>query len=107
MIAEVSRIRQQELTLLVQSYEEVRRAVVYLRWHEADADTITPSLYAGRGRKAVAAEAPAPAPSPNPPPQTPALRSACTSERRRHSPNDSVCILERKCIANQHTKLRA
>jgi hypothetical protein len=47
--AEVARIRQQALTLLVRAYDEVRRAVAFLRWREGDSDTIAPSLYAGRG----------------------------------------------------------
>jgi len=34
----------------MRAYDEARRAVVFLRWHQDDADTITPSLYAGRGK---------------------------------------------------------
>jgi hypothetical protein len=36
-------------TLFMRSYDEARRAVEYLRWHQGDADSIAPSLYAGRG----------------------------------------------------------
>ena len=76
VVAEVARIRKQAVTLLVNAYNEVRRAVGYLRWNEGDADTIAPSLYAdGRGKRAQpspaaapeaeAAKAPGPAPIPN------------------------------------------
>jgi hypothetical protein len=62
VVAEASRLRQQALTLLMNSYDQVRRAVTFLRWNEGDADTIAPSLYAGRQRsKATAPDSP-PAP---------------------------------------------
>jgi hypothetical protein len=44
------------LTLLVQVYEQVRGAVVYVRWNEKDADEIAPSLYGGRARRRLASE---------------------------------------------------
>lgn len=44
-------IRQKAFTLFVRTYDEVRRAVSFLRWHEGDADEIAPSLYAGRTRR--------------------------------------------------------
>jgi len=47
-IAAVALERQQAYTLFVEAYDEVRRAVSYLRWHQNDADEIAPSLYAGR-----------------------------------------------------------
>jgi hypothetical protein len=52
--------RQRSFTLFLRAYDEVRRAVSYLRWHEGDADSITPSLYAGRTsrRKPTAAQQP-------------------------------------------------
>ncbi|HEX4514761.1 MAG TPA: hypothetical protein VH054_14530, partial [Polyangiaceae bacterium] len=75
VIAATARIRQQALTLLLKAYDETRRAVVFLRWHQDDAETIAPSLYAGRGgRKHDAPPAPTPpvpAPSPVPPVVTP------------------------------------
>jgi hypothetical protein len=49
VVVETARIRQQAFTLLVKAYDETRRAVSFLRWREGDADTIAPSLYAGRG----------------------------------------------------------
>jgi hypothetical protein len=49
-------------------YEDVRRAVAYLRAREGDADAIAPSLYPGRPRRRQSeADAPAaPVPSPEP-----------------------------------------
>jgi hypothetical protein len=42
--------RARAFTLFVRAYDECRRAVHYLRWHEDDADEIVPSLFATRGR---------------------------------------------------------
>ncbi len=47
--AEAALVRQQAYTLWTRAYDEARRAVAYLRWHQGDADKIAPSLYAGRG----------------------------------------------------------
>lgn len=47
--AEVTETRQRAFTLVVRAYEEIRRAMTFLRWYEQDADTLAPSLYAGRG----------------------------------------------------------
>jgi hypothetical protein len=66
IVAETSDIRQRAFTLFVKAYDDVRRAVSFLRWHDDDADTIAPSLYAGRGngrRKAPAQPAPTPVPA--------------------------------------------
>jgi len=43
--------RQRAFTLLIKRYEEVRRAVLFVRCCEGDADSIAPSLWAGRGRR--------------------------------------------------------
>ena len=43
-------LRERAFTLLVNGYEEARRAVLYLRWYQGDADIIAPSLFAGRHR---------------------------------------------------------
>jgi hypothetical protein len=58
-VAEVTDIRLRMFTLLLRTYDEIRRGIQYLRWHEEDADTIAPSLYSGRvaassGKKAAA-----------------------------------------------------
>ena len=49
-MAEAGLARNQAFTLMMRAYDEVRRAVSYLRWAEGDADEIAPSLYAGRVR---------------------------------------------------------
>jgi hypothetical protein len=41
-------LRARALTDLVRRYDEVRRMVWYVRWHEGDADEIAPSLFARR-----------------------------------------------------------
>jgi len=76
MVAEVAHIRQQAVTLMIKAYDQVRRATLFLRWNEGDAEDIAPSLYAGRVRhpggatdapatttRAAAPAAPAPAPA--------------------------------------------
>jgi hypothetical protein len=67
-VAEAALIRQQAYTLLIRGYLQARRAVVYLRWDEGDADTIAPSLHAGRNtpsrREAPQAEPEAPSAAP-------------------------------------------
>jgi len=40
--------RQQVFTLFVNAYDQVRRAITFLRWNEGDADVIAPSLYVTR-----------------------------------------------------------
>jgi len=70
-------MRNRAFTLFVNAYDQVRRAVGYLRWNQEDADAVAPSLYAGRGNGRnkpdapvpPAPEPPAPAPSPVPPTQ--------------------------------------
>lgn len=42
-------LRAQAFTLLVRGYDELRRAIAFIRYHEGDVDEIVPSLYAGRG----------------------------------------------------------
>jgi hypothetical protein len=43
--------RKRAFTLLVNAYDQARRALQYLRWDHDDADDIVPSLYAGRGAR--------------------------------------------------------
>jgi hypothetical protein len=64
-VGEALQVKQKAFKLLLQAYDDARRAVTYLRWHEDDADQITPSLYAGwrarpRSHEAEAADAPLP-----------------------------------------------
>jgi hypothetical protein len=47
--AEATLLRQRAFTLFTRAYDEARRAVSFLRWNEGDADSIAPSLWAGRG----------------------------------------------------------
>ena len=42
-------LRQAAYTLFVNRYDQVRRAISFLRWDEEDVEHIAPSLYAGRG----------------------------------------------------------
>lgn len=44
-------LRARALTLLVRTYDEIRRMLTFVRWSQGDADVIAPSLYARRGRK--------------------------------------------------------
>lgn len=72
--AQAARVRQQAMTLLLGAYDETRRAITYLRWHEDDADSIAPSLYAGKTRQSTreppAATPPAPPVTPPAPPSS-------------------------------------
>jgi hypothetical protein len=63
-VAAVALERQQAYTLLVNAYDQVRRAISYLRWDEDDVDSIAPSLYAGRKRKTSTDVDPTPAVEP-------------------------------------------
>ncbi|HMA92160.1 MAG TPA: hypothetical protein VKP30_05710, partial [Polyangiaceae bacterium] len=46
--------RQQAYTVLVNAYDELRRAVTYLRWNYGDEDAVAPSLFGGKRRKSTA-----------------------------------------------------
>lgn len=43
-------MRARAFTLFVRVYDEARRVVTFLRWHEGDVDKFVPSLYGGRGK---------------------------------------------------------
>jgi hypothetical protein len=51
VVADAADNRQRAFTLFVNAYDQVRRAVLFLRHDEDDADTIIPSLYAGRSNR--------------------------------------------------------
>ncbi len=51
------------LRLMLDAYDDARRAVAYLRWKEGDADSYAPSLFARRRRAARPGEAPVEAPA--------------------------------------------
>ena len=40
--------RARAYTLFTRAYDDARRAVIFLRWHEGDADSIAPALHPGR-----------------------------------------------------------
>lgn len=65
-------VRQAAYTLFLRSYDELRRAAEYLRWHEGTADALVPSLYAGKKRKGSEVKAAAQEPQPAPAAEAPA-----------------------------------
>ncbi len=48
IVADVAVQRQRNFTLFAQAYDQVRRAISYLRWDNEDLERIAPSLYGGR-----------------------------------------------------------
>lgn len=84
ILSSVSEDRLKAFTLFVRTYDEVRRAVSFLRWQDGDTSSIAPSLYAGRGGRgkgevdppAVAPTAPAGAASAS---TTPSVVAASTT----------------------------
>jgi hypothetical protein len=50
-IAEAADERRRAVTLFARAYEDVRRALTYLRWYHGDVETVAPSLY-NRARSA-------------------------------------------------------
>jgi hypothetical protein len=65
VVANASEQRKRAFTLFRRAYDDARRAIIFLRWHEEDADEIAPSLYAGRTgtKKKVNGEESIPAPA--------------------------------------------
>src|SRR5688572_5909064 len=49
IVLEAADRRRRAFSLFARAYDQARRAVIYLRWDQGDADDIAPSLYAGRG----------------------------------------------------------
>jgi hypothetical protein len=76
--AESSIQRQRHFTLFVNAYDQVRRAISFLRWDEDDLESIAPSLYAGRGGRGKT-DNPQPTPAPVPPVPAPIVTSATAS----------------------------
>lgn len=78
--AAASRTRSQAFTLVANTWDQIRRGMIYLRWNEGDADEIAPSIYATRApRGRTASEVTVDAGGPTPPaedvPQTPSTGS--------------------------------
>ena len=48
--AEAAAVRARAFTLLVDAYDEARRAISFLRWRQGDVEKIAPSLFGGRQR---------------------------------------------------------
>jgi len=65
--------RARAYTLFTRAYDDARRAVIFLRWHEGDADSIAPSLHTGR---AMSKKKPADEPNATPPATTPGANPA-------------------------------
>jgi hypothetical protein len=57
-VGAVADLRQRAYTMLLMTYEQVQRAIRYLRFLEDDADDFVPSLWAGRRRTSARADAP-------------------------------------------------
>lgn len=69
--------RQRAYTLFCRAYDELRSAVQYVRRHEGDAESIAPSLYAGRGGRGKKADDKSATPEPTTP-ATPAPAAGAT-----------------------------
>jgi hypothetical protein len=52
--------RQRAFTVFVRAYNQIRRAVTYLRWEHGDANEFAPSLYERRNLKRKSSDVPAP-----------------------------------------------
>ncbi len=48
---EAAQMRDRAFTLFINAYDQVQRGISYVRWSTGDADTLTPSLYGGKGRR--------------------------------------------------------
>lgn len=57
-------IRRRAYTFLVRTYEEVRRAMTFLRWDAGDVDELVPPLSSGRSRNKADEEEPSVPPAP-------------------------------------------
>jgi hypothetical protein len=60
VVATSAENRQRAFTLFINAYDEVRRAVTFLRWHEEDVEEIAPSLYGRPTRRKSSSDAPVP-----------------------------------------------
>jgi hypothetical protein len=80
--------RRRALTLLLRAYDEVRRAITYLRWKTNDIDDIAPSLFAGRGGRRKSTET-TPA-TPTTPAVTPGTGTTPTTGTQQPTTNSST-----------------
>lgn len=87
-ISELSKDRQRFFTLFNRAYNEVRRAVNYLRWNHDDADQFAPSLFARRASGTAhqpGADKPATAAAPAASPAAQSALAALTGPNPDHS----------------------
>ncbi|AKV04356.1 hypothetical protein AKJ09_11019 [Labilithrix luteola] len=93
VLAAAAEDRQRAFTLVLRAYDEVRRGISYLRWHEEDVEKIVPSLWTGRGgRRAPDQTTPNPA-APNATPANPVpapLQTAPTGPTTAPAPKPGV-----------------
>jgi hypothetical protein len=90
LVEQTADMRARAFTLLTNAYDNARRAIIYLRWHEGDADLIAPSLFAGRsnGRSKPNEQHPAPAPAAGTP--TVAMPTSGANTNATHLNNPDV-----------------
>jgi hypothetical protein len=91
--ASATDIRLRMFTLFIDAYDQVRRAAIFLRWDRDDADTIAPSLYAGRtlGAKKAAAQTTNQTPATEGNAPVPATTVSMAFEIRRNVGLSSAC----------------
>jgi len=80
-VAAASDMRNRAFTVFVNVYDDVQRAVTYLRWREGDANHIAPSLYAVRS---------AAKKKPTPPAHVPPTREPALAAPPSNSPTNGV-----------------
>jgi hypothetical protein len=88
VVATSSENRQRAFTLFTSAYDNVRRVVTFLRWHEDDVDEIAPSLYGKTRRKSSDTPSPVPpaAGKPATSPSTDPLHAAISSGNGNPAP---------------------
>lgn len=88
IVAEPAETRSRVFTLFLRAYDEVRRAVTFIRWHEGDVDLLVPNIFGGsRSRKSEVAAPDAQSTDPQGPAQTPAAPQAPAGNAPATPPN--------------------
>jgi len=78
-VAAATEQRQRVFTLTLRAYDEARAAVAYVRRREGDAESITPNLYTGKGRRRPTDDPPTDG-STNGPPQASGTEAGTTQQ---------------------------
>lgn len=86
--AEATNVRQRMFTLFLNTYDQIRRAMVFLRWNIGDADEIAPSLYANRAVR-TQKKGPSEAPATSDKPPVPAATTPAASTAAGSNTHDS------------------